>query len=81
MAKRKRSNKVPLKIVTVAPPPVLQGNCFATFLDEARSIGNECNARRAFDAEVIEYLEHKGLTDDWSKWREAKHAAAKPANG
>lgn len=52
--------------------PVLAGDCFRTFLDEAVSIGNECRARREFDADVVEYLQHKGLFDDWAKWREVK---------
>lgn len=57
-----------------APLPVLHGDAFRTFLDEARSIGNEVMARREFDADVVEYLKQKGLVDEWAKWREAKRA-------
>lgn len=53
--------------------PVMQGDCFATFLREAQSIGNEVVARREFCADVVEFLETKGLVDEWAQWRKAKH--------
>lgn len=55
-----------------AKPPVLQGDCFRTFLDEARSIGNEVAARRQFAADVIEFLRGKGLIDEWDAWHAAR---------
>lgn len=70
MSKTKR----PLKAVPTPPSPVLQGDCFRTFLDEARSIGNEVVARRAFAAEIGEYLAKKGLVEDFEAWRKAKTA-------
>ncbi len=74
MSKRKSPKKVSSKSIAPVPSPVLQGDCFRTFLAEAMSIGNECTARREFDDEVIAYLREKGLFDEWSAWREAKHA-------
>ena len=71
MAKKKRPNKAPAQ-----PPHVMQGDVFRTFLYEAQSIGNECTARRAFDADVIEYLKEKGLLEDWTAWREARKPKA-----
>lgn len=82
MAKHKRPQKpAPVQPQKVGPLPVVHGDCFRTFLDEARSIGNEVQARREFDADVAEYLQQKGLMDEWSKWREEKHAPkTQPAN-
>lgn len=58
-----------------APAPVLHGDAFHSFIREATSIGNEVAARRAFDAEVSEYLGAKGLADDFNAWRAAKRPA------
>lgn len=68
MSKKKRPVTPP-----VAPLPVLHGSCFTTFIDEAKSLGNEVVARRAFDADVAEYLKQKGLLEEWANWREAKY--------
>ncbi len=48
--------------------PVLHGDCFRTFLDEARSIGNEVASRRVYDADVAAYLTEKGLVEEFSAW-------------
>lgn len=55
--------------------PVLHGDAFRTFIAEATSIGNEVEARRAFDADVGEYLGAKGLREDFDTWRAAKSSA------
>lgn len=73
MARKKRPGP-PAPQKTTALPPVLHGDTFRAFLDEARSIGNECDARRKYDADVVEYLKEKGLFEEWAAWREAKHA-------
>lgn len=75
MSKKKRPSNVP------APTklPVLHGTCFTTFIEEATSLGNEVTARRAFDADVAEYLKQKGLLEEWDAWRKAKYAPAKQA--
>lgn len=80
MSRKNRPNKPAIlgPAAAPAPPPVLHGNCFHTFIAEARSLGNEVTARRAFDAEVGEYIAAKGLTDDFNAWREARRAP-KPA--
>lgn len=52
--------------------PVLVKDLFAAFLDVARSIGNEVQARRTFDADVGVYITEKGLVDDFNTWREAR---------
>ncbi len=69
MSKKKRPKK-PL----AAPPqvPVMHGKLFATFLQEASSIGNECEARRAFDREVGLFLAERGLTAEFEAWRQAR---------
>lgn len=73
MSRKNRTNQsMPVK--PAGPLPVLHGNVFATFLQEAQSIGNECVARRAYDADVAEYLTQKGLFEEWVAWREAKRA-------
>lgn len=77
MAKKKRPVQKTVKIAAAAPvptPPVVHGDCFRAFIDEARSIGNECMARREYDNDVVEYLKQKGLFEDWATWREAKRA-------
>lgn len=79
MSKKKRSLKV---VPTQGQPPrlpVLHGMCFTTFIDEARSIGNEVQARREYDTDVVEYLTQKGLLDEFGKWREAKRAPQQTA--
>lgn len=73
MSKKKHPNKAHQKpLVQRPPPPVLHGDVFRTFVDEARSIGNEVVARREFDLDVVEYLRSKGLFDEWCAWRAAK---------
>lgn len=47
----------------------MHGNAFHTFIAEAQSIGNEVAARRAFDADVSEYLKSKGMIADFEAWR------------
>jgi hypothetical protein len=68
MSKSKNKHKA----IVPERAPVMQGDCFATFLREAQSIGNEVVARRAYDADVGEYLAEKGLLEDFAAWREAK---------
>lgn len=70
MAKRKSPNSK--AAVPAGPRVVAHGDVFRAFLDEARSIGNECGERRVFDAQVVEFLESKGLMAEWAAWREAK---------
>ena len=75
MKKKNRPNKSYKKAAAPAPAtPVLHGNVFRTFLAEATSIGNEVQARREFDADVVEFLTQKGLSAEWDAWRTAKHA-------
>lgn len=71
MSKKNRANKVP-NMPAAARLPVIHGDCFRTFIDEASSLGNEVMARRQFDADVAEYLKQKGLLEEWGAWREAK---------
>ena len=61
MSKKNRPNKQ-------TPQPIVQGDCFRTFLDEARSIGNEVAARRAYDAQVDAFLTERGLVEDFKAW-------------
>lgn len=70
MAKKKHQKPAPAPQPTALP--VLHGDTFRSFLDEARSIGNEVVARREYDADVVEYLTQKGQMEEWTKWREAK---------
>lgn len=80
MKRKKAAPKAPSQKSSAPDPmmqPVLVKDVFATFLDVARSIGNEVQARRAFDSEVGVYVTEKGLVDDFNAWREAR--AAKPA--
>lgn len=65
-------NKPPMTVPSV-PKPVMHGDAFRAFVAEATSIGNEVTARRAFDAEVGEYLKSKGLEADFNAWRAKKH--------
>jgi hypothetical protein len=69
MAKRKQANQ---KASVPEVRAVLHGDCFHTFVAEATSLGNEVVARRQYDEDVVEYLQSKGLFDDWSAWRAAK---------
>jgi hypothetical protein len=55
----------------------MHGNLFAAFLAEAHSIGSECEARRAFDHEVGQFLAEKGLAVEFDSWRQAR--SPKPA--
>ena len=57
-----------------APPPVLHGDCWRTFVAEAAQAIREIEARRAFDADVGAYLTAKNLVPDFEAWREARHA-------
>lgn len=70
MAKRKSPNSK--AAVPEGSKAVTHGDVFRAFLDEARSVGNECSERRVFDAQVVEFLESKGLMDEWAAWREKK---------
>lgn len=72
MKRKKSPNKAPQQ----APQktPVMNGDCFVTFIHEAQSIGNEVVARREFCSDVVEFLGTKGLVDEWARWREAKRA-------
>jgi hypothetical protein len=54
------------------PIAVNKGDCFATFLAEAQSIGNEVAARRAFDAEVEAFLKERGLLETFEVWRASR---------
>lgn len=74
MAKKKPAYVAPQQNTQL---PILHGDCFRTFLEEATSIGNEVAARREFCADVVEYLTQKGLIDEWSAWRAAKHTPTK----
>jgi hypothetical protein len=70
MSKKNRPAKAP---VTKTPQPVVHGDAFRTFLAEATSLGNEVAARRAFDADVGEFLKTRGLTTDFEEWRAKKN--------
>ncbi len=75
MSKKKSPNSVAARGTppkAAAPAPVAHGDCFRTFIDEARSIGNECVSRRQFDEDVVEFLKEKGMFADWAAWRTAK---------
>jgi hypothetical protein len=82
MSKKKRPNKPSTKTAAVsAPPPVTQGNVFATFLQEAQSIGNECMARRTMQGRVAVFLEMKGLVAEFEAWNKERDAeATRPAS-
>ena len=71
MSKKNRPAKAP---VTKTPQPVLHGDAFRTFLAEATSLGNEVAARRAFDADVGEFLKSRGLGPAFEEWRAARSA-------
>ena len=73
MTKKNRPNKAPVK-AGAQPQPVAHGDCFRTFIDEARSIGNECMARREWDDDAVEFLKAKGLFEEWCAWRDKKRA-------
>lgn len=70
---KKKSPK--LRTVTAVPqqaPAVTQGNVFATFLQEATSLGNEVMARRALQNEIGAFLAQKGLVDEFEAFRNAR---------
>jgi len=71
--KQKTMQKVAAPVIIMHQTPVTHGDVFATFLDEARNIGNEVSARRAHDAEIAEFLQVKGLTAEFEAFRAAKH--------
>ena len=80
MSNKKRPETSPAATPAPVDPlmqPVLVKDVFATFLDVARSIGNEVQARRAFTEEIGVYLAEKKLVDDFNGWRTARQ---KPAN-
>lgn len=79
MSRKNRPDKKPSPAAAPDPlmQPVLVKDVFAVFLDVARSIGNEVQARRAFADEVGTYLADKKLVDDFNGWRSARQ---KPAN-
>lgn len=73
MARKNRPNQKKQQPQTApGPQPVVHGQAFAAFMREAQSIGNEVEARRAFDNEVGVYLKEKGLVDDFEGWRKAR---------
>lgn len=67
--KRKKSQNKPV------PVPVMNGDCFATFVKEADSIGREVVARRQFAADVVAFLREKGLFEEWTAWHERRVSA------
>lgn len=79
MSKKKRPNQKPAQAVA-APAIVMQkttvthGNVFAAFVDEAKQIGEEVAARRAFQEEVGAFITEKGLTAQFEAWRAARKA-------
>jgi hypothetical protein len=79
MPKKKRPSKAPQKIMV--KPPVLQGNVFATFLQEAQSIGNEVEARRKMQNEMGAFLAEKGLVDEFNAWLQARQQTASERQG
>lgn len=62
MSTKKRQNSAP---APAQKPPVLHGDVFRAFVDEARSIGNEVAARR-------EFMKERGLDSDFAEWCAAK---------
>lgn len=44
------------------------GNVFASFVHEAQSIANEVVARRRFSADVADYLNEKGIAEEFALW-------------
>ena len=59
-----------------APVSVLRGDVFATFVHEAKSLGDEVVARRAFDDDVGAFLKERELLADFEAWRVARRARA-----
>lgn len=75
MSKKKRPNRtVAVAAVPAAPPPspVMHNDVFRSFVDEARSIGLEVEARRAFQNEVASFLAEKKLVQEFEAWRAAR---------
>jgi hypothetical protein len=70
MKKKKSPNKVPAP----AKNPVLHGDTFRAFIDEARSIGNEVAARRQLHADMMEFLGELGYVESWDAWYAKKRA-------
>jgi hypothetical protein len=64
MKRKKSPNKARQKT------PVMNGDCFATFIREAQSIGAEVTARREWDRDVCAFLAEKGLMSEWDAWLE-----------
>lgn len=54
------------------PAAVVDGDVFRSFIAEATSLGNEVEARRAFDNDVGAYLAERGLAGDFNAWRTSK---------
>jgi hypothetical protein len=81
MSRKNRPNQKPSPAAAPDPlmQPVLVKDVFATFLDVARSIGNEVQARRGFADEIGAYLAEKKLVDDFNGWRAARQKSAAPA--
>ncbi len=67
----------PAAPVPPPPQPVVHGDCFAAFMNEAMSINNEIVARREFDREVVLFLNEKGLLVEWEAWRTEQKAKKK----
>lgn len=71
MSKKKPSKK-PAQVIQAPPKPVVHGNVFATFMQEAQSIGNEVEARRALQNEVAKFLAEKNLAEEFEAWRKER---------
>lgn len=77
MSKKKRPNQKPTAPAQPSGPiphvtPVTYGDIFATFVDEARQIGNEVVQRRAHQDAVDAFLKSKGLVDEFTAWLKAR---------
>lgn len=71
MSKKKPSKKV-VQVVQAPPKPVVHGNVFATFMQEAQSLGNEVAARRELQNEVAKFLAEKELAEEFEIWRKER---------
>lgn len=56
----------------IPPDYVHKNDVFATFVDQAQSLGNEVAARRRFDADVSEFLKTKGLVAEFETFRKSR---------